>query len=814
MTMIMVGVVNLVVPSLVPHPQLLTLEDAAQVLSDLINYTPPHPPPTLPSRVRSPAEVVRTQQGGGAECALVVASVLLGAGYRALVVQGAAWPSLVARDTSHLPCPYLQQQLREGEKQEAAMASKYSVRAPPDLRSQYLLIMEERAKRRRTAHLQQKHDHTHTSATHEQEWQTGSGGGETSSHLHFWVVVLPPGHHVTKPTFVEPTTGQVVPLGPPYLHIHAVFDHTNYWACTKYDQPISSDMFDLSDRNVWMALIEDGESDSHPPHQLSPSSPHHEVGSDPLQPSSAHQSLSPAAHHYPPPAQSCEGPVPLGQGTTSLAVTQAHRDTKKTLKVPRMYMPITITEEMLEERFPGGWREEVYCGVVVRRYSAFSHPRGATLILTLCSNTAGSSQEVQEKFEQRGDGLLSRMTSLLQGAVHETFANTRKDTLKRHKYWRAPGLLMARSGSDGMNNPAQAGQGDDRNQSPQDEVFEFHSKFRVDALRTRVIGKTVWREEFDDRPDLLMARTITFSNADPSPPRPIQIIEEEFGCPDGEEPHKAVQRRVFEISEGKILLVYHYGHHRLLQPTRSFLKPQSGRPTDLTSEMTQGFQPDPSVEEPGMPELWEVLESEMEAEVQVQEEVRRAVEETAAIREARTAEEHHIVLLPHIFDIRRNETVQYILKQRQYEEAHREEMQRKRQEEREGRVDTIAPYLPLLLGDSEGDRGEIVRERCLQDLRERLALRANLLQDRLDQARALVLECREEGSRRKRLTAEERAALTARTTAAEAAHRRLRAQLAAWRHEASERYETLAGKLESNLWLTQKPALPPNSTLQ
>ncbi|XP_069161008.1 coiled-coil domain-containing protein lobo [Procambarus clarkii] len=102
-----VGVVSLVVPSPAPHPQLLALEDAAAVLADLISYTPPRPPPTLPSRVRSPAVVVRSQEGIGVECALVLVSVLLGAGYHALVVQGAARPALVARDTSHLPCPYL-----------------------------------------------------------------------------------------------------------------------------------------------------------------------------------------------------------------------------------------------------------------------------------------------------------------------------------------------------------------------------------------------------------------------------------------------------------------------------------------------------------------------------------------------------------------------------------------------------------------------------------------------------------------------------------------------------------------------------------
>ena len=86
------------------------------------------------------------------------------------------------------------------------------------------------------------------------------------------------------------------------------------------------------------------------------------------------------------------------------------------------------------------------------------------------------------------------------------------------------------------------------------------------------------------------------------------------------------------------------------------------------------------------------------------------------------------------------------------------------------------------------------------------------------QAREAVLACREEVSRRKRVTAEERAALNAETAAAEAAHRRLRAHLAAWRHEAEERYETMAAKLEVDSRIrvipTSFPASPPPDTGQ
>lgn len=79
-------------------------------------------------------------------------------------------------------------------------------------------------------------------------WQAegGASPADAASHLHFWVLVLPPNRDVTTPTVVEPTNGQVIPLSPaqnpPYRQVHAVFDHTNYWASVRYDSPVSSDM--------------------------------------------------------------------------------------------------------------------------------------------------------------------------------------------------------------------------------------------------------------------------------------------------------------------------------------------------------------------------------------------------------------------------------------------------------------------------------------------------------------------------------------------------------------------------------------------
>ncbi|KAG7162618.1 Dynein regulatory complex subunit 7-like 4 [Homarus americanus] len=341
----MVSVVSLVVPSRVPHPQLLLMQDAARVLSDMITYTPPQPPPSLPTRVRSPAVVVKAQEGSGAECALVVASVLLGAGYHAPL----------SRDQHN-----------------------------PHLSPEILLTYPAR-----TSSISRRQV--------DYEARVNSSGDYTEAHLHFWVVVLPPGRGVTTPTFIESTTGQVLSLSSslalPYLYIHALFNHTNYWACTKYNQAISCDMFDLSDRSVWMPLMDDGVGAA-----KASQAPHHPTHQD-----NKNQNNQQYSHHTPP-SHSREKVGDSQYITTSSLMASG---TKHALKVPTTWAtPIIITEEALIERFPGGWREEVYSGVVVRHYSPFSHPRGATLIFTFFSKS-GSVKEVWEKYEQREDGLVS-----------------------------------------------------------------------------------------------------------------------------------------------------------------------------------------------------------------------------------------------------------------------------------------------------------------------------------------------------------------------------------------------------------------------
>ncbi|KAK3894473.1 hypothetical protein Pcinc_001729 [Petrolisthes cinctipes] len=186
---VQVPVTSLVVVSPQPHPQLLNLQQAATTLSDLLTYIPPSQlPPTITSVVRSADVVCKSQQGSSVELGLVFTSILLGAGYNALVVQGEATHSLVTRDTSHLTCPYLPQQSEEGARGPETVPSKYSIRPPPDLTSRYTAIMQERSRRQQQQ--QQKNEGNNSGSTGKQKKKKKKQFDLTDETL--WVPLIPP----------------------------------------------------------------------------------------------------------------------------------------------------------------------------------------------------------------------------------------------------------------------------------------------------------------------------------------------------------------------------------------------------------------------------------------------------------------------------------------------------------------------------------------------------------------------------------------------------------------------------------------------
>lgn len=106
-----------------------------------------------PKTLRSPTWVVHFQSGNSFECATLLVSLLLGQNYNAFVVSGYASREQALYDMTRKNCPYLEGRLEsEIMSPQAAVSdtvnNRYRLKAPSNFKSQFLLKLEDRERKR------------------------------------------------------------------------------------------------------------------------------------------------------------------------------------------------------------------------------------------------------------------------------------------------------------------------------------------------------------------------------------------------------------------------------------------------------------------------------------------------------------------------------------------------------------------------------------------------------------------------------------------------------------------------------------------
>ncbi|CAL4105471.1 unnamed protein product, partial [Meganyctiphanes norvegica] len=197
---------------------------------------------------------------------------------------------------------------------------------------------------------------------------------------------------------------QVLPVEAqhPYHRIHGLFNNHNYWANAKYDMPISRDMFDLTDADHWMPLyevdpeentfIEEPEAEEEKTQDRSEMTEGDELDADAEvyeeeENEEANEGFqlgldgSPRADE-PPMTVVISEPQPPQLSTPSITRNWTPKKKEKSSITSSWSVPIRLENEALQQRFPGGMKEETFRGVVVRRYAPFAHSRGVVLHIT------------------------------------------------------------------------------------------------------------------------------------------------------------------------------------------------------------------------------------------------------------------------------------------------------------------------------------------------------------------------------------------------------------------------------------------------
>lgn len=97
-----------------------------------------------PNRFYSPHTTVIRKSGQSHELACVLCSLLIGLGYDAYVVFGYAVRDVTMRIMTRVDSPYPADEKQEDVRDEGEDSKKYTVRPPRDLRSKFILMMEQK----------------------------------------------------------------------------------------------------------------------------------------------------------------------------------------------------------------------------------------------------------------------------------------------------------------------------------------------------------------------------------------------------------------------------------------------------------------------------------------------------------------------------------------------------------------------------------------------------------------------------------------------------------------------------------------------
>ena len=93
-------------PTKLPFVDLYNYEDAAKFIASYIEFEELQIPNKLPTYIPSPANVLEWQAGDAFDIAIVLCSILIGAGYNAYVVYGTAPKTITTKDESLMECPF------------------------------------------------------------------------------------------------------------------------------------------------------------------------------------------------------------------------------------------------------------------------------------------------------------------------------------------------------------------------------------------------------------------------------------------------------------------------------------------------------------------------------------------------------------------------------------------------------------------------------------------------------------------------------------------------------------------------------------
>ncbi|XP_067619915.1 coiled-coil domain-containing protein lobo [Eurosta solidaginis] len=591
---------------------------------------------TRPNRLISPASLLRRRRGNSYEMATLLCSMLVRAGYPAMVVSGTARADTVLNDQSKIAFPYQIKELKteDEEHKNKLLGEKYKLRTMPDLK---IHLEENIAEMFRNKETDERRIREEAERLKSEEMELIAVDRYHFRRSHAWVVIIDnapcsiksrracpnvngyEAPEAPKVRFVEPTTGFICDTHcKQYILIESVWDHQNYYVNMQKYQRVSEIRWNLQDSVDWVRMLPGEPSDMR----------EYALGSDENVTESL-QSLS----------------------------EEKHLDT-----IQSWVMKLHIDLRELEERYPKLEKTINYAFAVHDRFSPYSQSYGKVGQVTLYKDIHFKEPRIRwEYYESRADLLQQIKFIFNTGKIEETFLKGRDDSLRFMEH------------NINSNEP---------------KTLHFNPETRVDSLKSLSASSEKIILKYSERADRCTFQEFEFKPGG----RILKKTTEKFELEsNGKIPaYKAIAERTILFYQRKILLKFHYGRGALTSSTLEFCrpsKPNYGHEVSFDPSNTKSYKANVSDPDPTPLELYKLLLEEFRHEEKVKRQFEKLVEEINGIFDLRGKETSFPVLKFSIFDPLRNGSARSIrIQQVADEESFKLDMSKKS-------ADFLAPYL-------------------------------------------------------------------------------------------------------------------------
>lgn len=450
-------------PALDTHPLLYDAASCATFVSDFIDYYQLDDPVKLPLKISSPATTIRLRAGDCFDIAILLASLLKGARYKAYCVSGYApqWITFVELDET--PCPEHVRYPRGRAKavnEAKKAADSYQLKAKRDHSTRFA-----ENKKKKETQMSERLVTRSKRAIRAAEKKARPPDKHKGERVHCWVYVEAGQRGVEKPFFIEPTSGILYPVDAnPYFGVEQVFDDSNVWVNMQGSKDMAETSMDLSDEKKWETVF----------YKSAKKAPRDSKSSMRRIPSRTNVKST---------------------SSNSLAEMQAkaEEEARAAIETDVLDVPLAwaeapcITDELYRSRLSKFTRTIQYADCLVEKWQEYETKVGG-LVCRITTYDAPEEKdrkvaEVREYFEHRSDGLFETVRRPLVG-----------ETIRRY------------------------GKGDKRLQGLKELIetkdrttFIFHPMNRPDGLVKKVVVKGMSSETFIARDDRMHSRTLRYS---------------------------------------------------------------------------------------------------------------------------------------------------------------------------------------------------------------------------------------------------------------------------------------------------------------